>query len=79
MAFFWDWRSCSRILSEERTAHNVTKRLGDKQKKFSSDFWKCWAEFVDEYNQVSVDYTLNQEQGFTIYTTFFAKMHEGFS
>lgn len=54
--------SDSRPLPTERVAHNVAMRLKDNEKKFSGDIGDCWMEFVDEYDQISLDYNLTQPQ-----------------
>lgn len=52
----------ARSLSTDRVAHNVAMRLKDKEKKFNGDLGECWHEFVDEYEQMSIDYNLTGPQ-----------------
>lgn len=51
-----------RSLSTDRVAHNVAIRLKDNQKKFNGDLGECWLEYVDEYEQISLDYNLTPPQ-----------------
>lgn len=46
----------------ERTAHNVAMRLKDSDAKFNGDLEQCWHEYVDGYNQMSLDYNLSDKQ-----------------
>lgn len=47
---------------KEKAAHNVAMRLKDYEQKFSGDLGQCWQDFVDNYEQISEDYNLNEEQ-----------------
>lgn len=57
-----DTASQFRSLLTERVAHNVAMRLKDNQKKFNGDLGECWLEYVDEYEQISLDYNLTPPQ-----------------
>lgn len=46
----------------DRLAHNVAMRLKHNENKFSGDLGECWMEFVDEYLQISRDYSLTPIQ-----------------
>ena len=48
--------------SVDKIAHIVAMRLRDKDKKFSGAIWECWMEYVDEYKQVAIDYSLGPTQ-----------------
>lgn len=45
----------SRTPSTDHIYHNVAMRLKENQKKFNSDLGEGWIEYVDEYEQVSLD------------------------
>lgn len=45
-----------------RLAHDVGMRLKDADKKFSGELGECWMEFVDDYQQVAIDYNLSPPQ-----------------
>lgn len=46
----------------KKTAHNVAMRLKDADQKFSGDLSECWEDYKDEYEQISEDYNLSDEQ-----------------
>lgn len=46
----------------DRKAHDVGMRLKDSDKKFSGELGESWMEYVDEYQQISIDYQLSTQQ-----------------
>lgn len=49
-------------MSTDRVAHNVAMRLNYNQNKNNGDLKECWLQYVDEYEQIAVDYNLTPPQ-----------------
>lgn len=47
---------------EEKVAHNVAMRRKDAEQKFSGDLGQCWQDYIDDYDQIVLDYRLTQDQ-----------------
>lgn len=66
------------IAFPEKTAHNVAMRLREKDKTFSSDLGESWMEYVDEYLQLSRDYSLTPSlKSVNICTTYSKETPKG--
>lgn len=59
--------------SNKKTAHNIAMRLRDAEQKFSGDLSECWEDYQDEYEQISEDYNLSNEQKFKYLHNFLRK------
>lgn len=46
----------------DRRAHDVGMRLKDSDKKFTGELGESWMDYVDEYQQVALDYNLTPQQ-----------------
>lgn len=49
---------------KEKMAHSIAMRFKDSEKNLSGNLPKCWQDFCDEYDQISMDYNLSKEPKF---------------